>query len=149
MNSAAVNISCMHFPGTGICTFLPGVYLGMELLGHKVQICSSSLANVQCFPECFYKIQLPTALVWDSGFNMWVDLGQRLILCLFYISLSGGCLVVSNYSLVCIPDSVGFSLVPAPFLTPGSLAFIILILYFPMWCFSSEIDSPWMRLSTF
>lgn len=63
MNSAAVNTSRMCFPGIREHTFLSGMCLGMEWLGHQVQICSSSLANVQCFPERSYKIQLPTALV--------------------------------------------------------------------------------------
>lgn len=48
MNNAAVNIlvylSSWH-------THSVGLYLGMELLGHKVQICLSSL---KCFYKCIF-----------------------------------------------------------------------------------------------
>lgn len=61
MRSAAMSI-VLHVFDEDLCAFLPGGYLGVEMIGHRICICSVFIDTAKCFPKGLYKFILPVSV---------------------------------------------------------------------------------------
>lgn len=88
------NLSSFHFgPGKHMDSFLLHIHLGVELMHHRICVCSSIEDTVKQFPE-----RITTTFLWivykSSGCFM--SLSTLDIECLFYFGYSGVCIVLSH-----------------------------------------------------
>lgn len=69
MNGAAVNVLRQIFWGTDVHISV-GLFLGVDLLGHRVHVCSASVASAEWCPKvvaCLYSECLSTSSYGDSS----------------------------------------------------------------------------------
>lgn len=78
-------------------SFFLGIYLGLELLGHKLPLCLTLWETAKQFPKVSVPSYIPITKEWGLKF-----LHNLVIVCLFDDRRPGGCEAGSHLVLICI-----------------------------------------------